>query len=49
MNLIITNWLLVYVLEHKHNFHFVIIFDLQCRLAGRLPTAVLQLALATSS
>ena len=25
----ITKWLLVYVLEHKHNFHFVIIFDLQ--------------------
>ena len=21
MNLIITKWLLVYVLEHKHNFH----------------------------
>ena len=29
MNLI-TKWLLVYVLEHKHNFHFIIIFDLRC-------------------
>ena len=23
MNLIITKWLLVYVLEHKHNFHVI--------------------------
>ena len=30
MILMITKWLLVYVLEHKHNFHFMIIFDLQC-------------------
>ena len=25
----ITKWLLVFVLEHKHNFHFIIIIDLQ--------------------
>jgi len=25
-------WLLVYVIEHKHNFHFIIIFDFQCSL-----------------
>jgi len=34
MNLMITKWLLVYVLECKHNFHFIIIFDLQCITDG---------------
>ena len=32
MNL--TKWLLVYVLEHKHIFHPIILFDLQCRHAN---------------
>ena len=30
MNLIITKWILVHVLERKRNFHFIIIFDSQC-------------------
>ena len=30
MILIIAKWLLVYVLEHKHNFHAIIIFHLEC-------------------
>ena len=30
MNLMITKWLSVLVLEHKHNFHCIIIFELQC-------------------
>ena len=31
MNLIITKWLLVYVLDHKHNFHVVIFFHFSVR------------------
>ena len=38
MNLIITKWLLVYVLENKHNFHVIIVFHLKCFQITELQT-----------
>ena len=45
MNLIITKWLLVYVCEHKHNFHVIHFLSLSVIVSQKIPKDLMGLDL----